>query len=138
MSILGPLEARSASQRNQAQAAARPARIRFRVTARGPGEHRMVGDDGLYFRAFLLEEPSVTFGMAIAEGHEAASGSAPFGSVCVLEWHINDRGLYTGADVAIIFESCDPGMEVNFSIVFEGYALRATAGVAEIRESIGL
>lgn len=133
--MLDALERRSSGQRNQAQASARPARVRLRVTVRGPGEHRFEGEDGLSFRAYFLEEPSMTFGMALAEGMEVPIGGAPIGGACVLEYHVNDRGLFHGADLAVVMESCRSDLEVNFSVVFEGYALRSSSGVSEMRES---
>lgn len=132
MSVLHALEQRAAGQRHQAQASARPARVRFKIRVRGPGEHRLEEDDSLYFRAFFLEEPSVTFGMAIAEESMASAGKTPIGNACVLEWDKNDRGLYMGAGVSLVLFECEPLLEVNFSVVFEGYALRSTAGVADI------
>lgn len=128
------IEVRAASQRAQAQAAARPARVRFFVDVSGAGEGEARFEDGnrLLFSTFMLEEPIFTWGVAIVGGQSLSRGNLPLCTVTVLRYESNDRNFYTGADIGIRVRSAAERLNLRFSLVFDGYALRHTSRVAEI------
>lgn len=126
------LERRAANQRNQAQASARPARVRFfaDVEGYGEGEVRFSGDNMLSFATYMLEEPLFTYGFRVLSNVRA--GELPIASASVLRYEINDREFYTGADIGIRVRSHAERISLRFSLIFDGYALRSTARVSDI------
>lgn len=128
------LERRASSQRQQAQASARPARIRFfaDVVGAGEGEARFEDDNKLMFSAFMLEEPLFTYGVALLD-QSVPEGDLPLVTACVLDYEINDRGFYTGASVGLRVRTGAERISLRFSLIFDGYALRSTARVSDIQ-----
>lgn len=135
----GALEQRASTQRNQAQAAARPARVRFflDVVGHGEGEARFEGDQQLHFATFMLEEPLFTFGFSIMGG-DMPIGTLPLASACVLRYHVNDRLFYTGADIGVRVRAGTDQVALRFSLIFDGYALRSAYRVADIPAEKGI
>jgi len=127
------LERRASSQRQQAQASARPARIRFfaDVVGAGEGEARFQDENRLMFSAFMLEEPLFTYGVALLN-QSLPDGDLPLVTACVLNYEINDRGFYTGADLGLRVRTGAERVSLRFSLIFDGYALRSTARVSDL------
>lgn len=121
------LEEISARGREQAEALARPARIRFFVDVQGTGETRLTGKAGIQFGAYMLEEPTFTWGVAAAAGREIAIGQLPLCTAVVLKYQTtSNEKFFTGADVGFAVESGDVGSRLKFSLTFEGVTLRAS------------
>lgn len=115
-----------ARSRELAQALPRPARVRLSVRTVGIGESRLVGRHGVSFGAFMLEEPTFTFGVQCLE--TLAKGELPLATAMVLGYRRNANGLYLGADMGFRIESSRFNIRLNFSLTFEGSTLRSTAG----------
>lgn len=142
-SIKHELGIQDSRRREVAQNLPRPARIRMTVATQGVGETRMLGKNGISFGAFLLEEPSFSFGVLLDQAHAPKNG-LPVATATVLRWHTNKQGLYIGADVGLtVFcpfisssgvtgttSPTDPTatMRLRFSLTFEANALRSTHG----------
>lgn len=117
--------------RNQQEAAARPARVRFFVNVTGSGEVRL---EGLNFGALLMEEPTFSWGLICVD--VVPPDGIPLATASVLTYQSNDNGIYTGADMGLRVES-DFNIRLKFSLTFEGSTLRSTAnsGMAVTSES---
>lgn len=123
-----------ASRRNQqAQGSPRPARARFTVLTQGVGETRRVGAHGLSFGLFMLEEPSFTWGVAAQQ--PVGSDNLPLCTATVLQYKVNDAGLYVGADVGFRVYSNDANIKLKFYLTFEASSLRATTGLSHMQSS---
>ena len=99
------LHEQQARQREQAQGVPRPARIRFAVQTVGVGESRLSGLAAINFGAYLLEEPTFTWGV-MALDH-----------------------LHPGADMGFKVESVKFNVRLKFTLTFEGTTLRTTARI---------
>lgn len=117
------LEDIAARDRSQSEGLARPARIRFFARVTGTGETRLEGRAGLDFGAFMLEEPTFTWGAAAQR--PLSQGGIPFCNAVVLRYH-QSQGFFSGADMGFVVESGDPTIVLNFSLTFEGITLRTT------------
>lgn len=106
-------------QREASQAQARPARIRFHVDATGVGESRTK----VSFATMILEEPTFSVGSVIRT--PVPKGGMPLVSCSVLDYKLDKRGLYIGAEVGMLIEGGTTGTKVTFTLTFEGVALRA-------------
>lgn len=118
------LENISARERERSEGLARPARIRFFVRVAGSGESRLEGRNGIFFGAYMLEEPTFTFGLASVG--ELPVGTLPLATACVLRYQRSGK-FYTGCDIGFQVESGHPGIVLNFSLTFEGTTLRTTS-----------
>ena len=130
MDIPRAIEIRSGRQREQREAVSRPARVRFAITSVGTGQGRLVGQDGLVFNAWMLEEPTFSFGVVAI--NPIAEGGLPQATATVLKWKqldeeaTNARGqVWLGADVGFRVESSQSDIEVIFTLTFEGYTMRS-------------
>jgi hypothetical protein len=124
--IHGEFATQAARAREQAQSVPRPARIRFSVKTTGTGESRMVGPKAINFLAFMLEEPTFTWGVQAAQ--TIAPGDLPLCTAIVLGYIKNGNGLYTGAELGFVVDSENPNVRLTFSLTFEGSTLRSTSG----------
>jgi hypothetical protein len=124
--IHGEFATQAARAREQAQSVPRPARIRFSVKTTGAGESRMVGPKAINFLAFMLEEPTFTWGVQAAQ--TIAPGDLPLCTAIVLRYIKNGNGLYTGAELGFVVDSENPNVRLKFSLTFEGSTLRSTSG----------
>jgi hypothetical protein len=125
------LLAQTGRQRERAQQIPRPARIRMTVRTTGLGESRMTGRQALDFGAFLLEEPSFSWGVIVQDS--LSTGQLPICNAMVLKWVRNEGGLYTGAEMGFVVQAGDSlvgvtNMRLQFSLTFEASTLRTTAG----------
>jgi hypothetical protein len=137
-SIHHELSALDARRREEAQHAPRPVRIRMTVSTQGVGETRLLGRNGLSFGAYLLEEPTFSYGLVLNQGSLPVN-AAPIATATVIKWIRTKNGLYTGADMALAVyvpfvdttDSTQPTaqMRLKFSLTFEATALRATTGL---------
>lgn len=112
-------------QREAAQAAPRPARVRFTIRTAGVGETRMLGGAALKFGAMLMEEPSFSFGLVAAE--PLAGGQLPLATATVLRYLVTPSGLYYGAEIGFKVESSKYDIRLKYSLTFEAVTLRSTA-----------
>lgn len=129
MSGFGELELRSARQREQSQAVARPARVRYSVRVQGVGETRLTGRSAINFGSFMIEEPTFTSG--VISRTELENGEIPLATAIVLDWKRNDQGMYVGAEMGFQVDSGNPNIVLVFSLTFEGVALRTTAPITD-------
>jgi hypothetical protein len=123
--VYGGLDYIAGRNRNQQEAVARPARVRFIIEVRGSGqgETRLAG---LNFGAFILEEPTFSWGIMALD--PLPVGSVPLATACILAWRSTDTGIYSGADVGFTMDSSDTTTRrYKFSLTFEGSTLRSTA-----------
>jgi hypothetical protein len=130
MDISRAIEIRSGRQREQGQAVARPARVRFSIVSNGTGQARLVGNEALSFNAWILEEPSFTFG--VIANNPIDENALPQATATVLGWRMLDptptsaRGsVWLGAELGFRVESSQPDISVRFSLTFEGYVMRS-------------
>jgi len=119
----GALERVASRDRENAEAQARPARVRFFARTRGVGETRLEGKRGITFGAIMLEEPSFSFGV-INEGNMAAQ-AAPLATATVLRWKRQGQ-FWVGADLVFVVDGRRPDIRLKFSMTFEGITLRTT------------
>ena len=117
------LEGIAARDSETREAQARPARVRFFVKTRGTGDIRMTGGKALYFGAFMLEEPSFSYGV-IVEGN-LGLGAAPLATAMVLKWKRQGK-FWMGAEMAFAVDTPDMNTRLKFSLTFEGSTLRTT------------
>lgn len=116
----GNLGARqTARQREQAQSAPRPSRVRMNILVKGTGETRLK----VAFNAYMMDEPTVSFG-CIAKV-PLKFGELPLATVTVVAWDKTQQGLYQGALVGFRIESNNFNIQMNVSLTFEGSALRS-------------
>lgn len=118
------LENIAAREREQSEALARPARVRFFVRVAGSGESRLEGRNGIFFGAYMMEEPTFTFGCASIG--EIPHGMLPLATAVVLRYTRSGK-FFTGADMGFQVESGHPNLVLNFSLTFEGVTLRTTS-----------
>lgn len=122
------LENIAARVREQSESVARPARIRFFADVFGSGETRLTGRAGIQFGAYMMEEPTFTWGVTSATINPIPVGQLPVCSAIVLGYQTTSEGkFFTGADIGFVVESGDPTMRLKFSLTFEGVTLRTTA-----------
>lgn len=112
--------------REQTQHVPKPAHIRFSVRTTGVGETRLVGRQGINFGAYLLDEPTFTWGV-VAAGR-LAPGELPFATAMVLKWIKNSGGFWVGADLGFVVQSEKDKIQLVFTLIFEASTLRSTAG----------
>lgn len=117
----------NARQREAAQAAPRPARVRFIVRTVGVGESRLIGSTALNFNAYMLEEPTFSWGVVAVD--PLPVGMLPFCTATVLTYRTSSTGLYTGAELGFKIESLKTDIHLKFDLTFEGSTLRSTSGV---------
>ena len=129
LSGFGELERRSARQREQSQAVARPARVRYSVRVQGIGETRLTGRAAINFGCYMIEEPTFTSGVVARD--ELEPGEIPLATAIVLDWKTNDADLYVGAEMGFQVDSGNPDIVLMFSLTFEGVALRTTAPITD-------
>lgn len=125
-SIHHHLNRQAARQRETNQAVPRPARVRFSVKTSGIGESRLVGKKAISFGAYMLDEPTFSFG--VVAGGPLKVGELPLATATVLNWQRTASGLYAGAEVAFKVESMLYTIRLKFSLTFEGSTLRTTDG----------
>jgi hypothetical protein len=130
---IGPLSqvhhefsAQASRQRERDQHAPRPARVRFTVNTQGVGETRLVGRAALNFDAFLLEEPSFSWGVEALQ--TIGANELPLCTPIVLRYIKNGNGLYTGAEMGFRVHCDNPKVRLKFTLIFEAATLRSTAG----------
>jgi hypothetical protein len=116
----------TARQRELAQHAPRPSRVRFTVRTSGTGETRLLGGAALTFGALLIEEPSFSWG-AIA-GEPLRAGQLPLCTAIVLNYLVTPGGQYYGAQMGFKVESAKFDIRMKYSLTFEATTLRSTAG----------
>lgn len=104
----------------------RPARVRFSVKTSGIGESRLTNSKAIDFGAFLLDEPTFSFGIVTLD--TLAVGELPLCTATVLRWKQTAAGLYAGAEVGFKVESMKYNIRLKFSLTFEGSTLRTTVG----------
>lgn len=122
------LEDIAARSREQSESLARPARIRFFVDVLGAGETRLTGRAALQFGAFMMEEPTLTWGVANGARNIIPAGQIPYCSAVVLGYQTTADGkFFSGAEMGFLVESGDPNIRLKFSLTFEGVTLRTTA-----------
>lgn len=119
-------QAQAARAREQAQNLPRPARIRFNVTTVGIGESRLTGKSAITFGAWMLEEPTFSWGVQSLD--KLALGELPLCTACVLGYVRATNGLYIGVNLGLRVESGRFNVRLKFSVTFEGSTLRSTAG----------
>lgn len=127
--IYQPLERQTSAQRNLAQAVPRAARVRMFVRVVGAGESQLTGDQAVYFHTAMLEEPTVSHGIALEE--VPTLGDFPRCWAGVISYIKNDLNLYVGAELGFRIECSNTNIAVRFSLTFEGHALRSTAGIGQ-------
>lgn len=115
----------TARQREQAQHAPRPARVRFTIRTSGTGETRLLGGAALKFGAQLIEEPSFSWG-AVA-GEPLGPGQLPLCTAIVLNYLVTPNGMYYGAQMGFKVESAKYDIRMKYSLTFEATTLRSTA-----------
>lgn len=120
------LNRQAARQRESNQAVPRPARVRFAVKTAGTGESRMIGKKGIAFGAYMIDEPTFSFGV-VALG-PLKVGELPLATATVLHWQRTPAGLYSGADIGFKVESMLYTVRLKFTLTFEGATLRTTGG----------
>ena len=126
-SIAKHLATQGNRQRERAQASARPARTRFTVATVGVGEHRLVGSTALDFGAFMLEEPTFSYGLIAAE--PLGLGLLPLGTATVLTFLKNTQGnMWTGAEIGFYVQCSKPDVRLRWSLTFEASSMRSTFG----------
>lgn len=120
------MQRQAAKQREQSQHQPRPSRVRFSVRTSGVGESRLQGTRSLDFGAFMLDEPSFSFGVVAVT--PLGPGQLPQATAVVLRFIKNGNGLYTGADVAFKIACTKSDVRLKFSLTFEGTTIRSTVG----------
>ena len=103
----------------QAQAVARPARMRFHVDVSGSGEAR----SKIGFGTKVLEEPTFVSG-CVARG-KLPVGFSPIVSTMVIKYLTDNRKMFVGAEMAFRVDGGPPNGKYTFNLIFEGVALRA-------------
>lgn len=124
--MMNHLARQAARKREVAEAIPRPARVRFAVKTTGIGETRMTGKQAIQFNANMIEEPTFSYGVVALS--QLKVGELPLATATVLKWVLNDRGLYTGAEVGFRVESLLYTVVLKFTLTFEGSTLRTTHG----------
>lgn len=127
LDLFGISQGVTAKQRELAQGQPRQARLRYIIKVTGVGETRLTGGKALDFGCFMLEEPTLSYGV-IAIG-KLDDGSLPIATACVTRWKVNDMGLFTGAEVGFRVESATYNVRLKFSLTFEAMAMRTTSGL---------
>jgi hypothetical protein len=120
------LAAQAGRRRERDQQVPRPARVRLTVMTSGVGETRLVGRKALAFDAFLLEEPSFSWGVEAL--HTLGANELPLCTPVVLRYIQNGNGIYTGAEMGLRVHCDNPTVRLKFTLIFESNTLRSTAG----------
>lgn len=113
------LDSMVAAQREHSQAQARPARIRMHVDVTGNGETRTE----LNFGTMMLEEPTFSWGSVLRS--KTPKGFMPLTSAAVIEYLVDDRNFVIGAEMGFVIEGGLEAVRLQFTLTFEGIALRA-------------
>lgn len=116
----------AARNRERAENLPRPARVRFNVNTVGIGESRLVGKSAVSFAAWMLEEPTFSWGVQTLDSLNP--GELPLCTAIVLSYVRAKNGLYLGANLGFRVESGRFNVRLKFSLTFEGSTLRTTAG----------
>lgn len=119
----------SARAREQQQSAPRPARARFTVKTSGVGDTRLEGRKAIDFGAYMLEEPSFSWGVEAL--HPLGVNELPLCTAIVLKYIKNSNGLYTGAEMGFRVDCDNSKVRLQFSLTFEASTLRSTTGGGE-------
>lgn len=120
------LQAHASKSGKVLDSAPRPSRVRFIVDVQGVGESRLTGDKALSFGAIMLDEPSFSFGVIAAS--PIPFGGMPTATAIVLDYIQNEQGSYVGAEIGFNVDSLQTNIHLQFSLTFEGIALRSTVG----------
>lgn len=120
------LNRQAARSREQGQAVPRPARVRFAVRTTGIGESRLTGKKAIDFGAYMLDEPTFSFGVVALSSLKL--GELPLATATVLHWKQNPQGLYYGAELGLKVECLLYHVRLKFTLTFEGSTLRTTSG----------
>lgn len=119
---------RSAQSRDRTDSGAqpRPARVRFAISTSGIGESRLVGANAITFGAYMVEEPTFSYGCVAIDS--LTTGQLPLATATVLNWQKTAQGLYAGAEVGFKVESNLYTIRLKFTLTFEGATMRTTVG----------
>jgi hypothetical protein len=120
------LSRQSARVRENDQSIPRPARVRFSVKTQGVGESRLIGKQAIDFGAYMLDEPTMSFGVVTLD--PLAVGDFPFATAIVLNWKTTETGLYAGAEMGFKVESMKYNIRLKFNLTFEASTMRVTIG----------
>lgn len=120
------LNRQAARARETNQAVPRPARVRFAVKTSGIGESRMTGKKAIPFGAYMIDEPTFSFGVVAITPLKV--GELPLATATVLNWQKTAAGLYSGAEVGFKVESMLYTVRLKFTLTFEGSTMRTTTG----------
>jgi hypothetical protein len=120
------LNRQAARAREQGQAVPRPARVRFAVKTSGVGESRLVGKSAISFGAYMLDEPTFSYGVVALDPIKV--GELPLCTATVLNWQRTAAGLFAGAELGFKVESMLYTVRLKFTLTFEGSTLRTTNG----------
>lgn len=124
--IASHLDRRAGRVREGDQASPRPARVRFNVRTQGVGESRLVGAKSIDFGAYMLDEPTFSFGAVSLDNLQL--GELPLATATVLRWKQTAAGLWAGAEVGFRVESLRYNIRLVFNLTFEGSTMRSTVG----------
>jgi len=120
------LNRQAARARETNQAVPRPARVRFTVKTSGIGESRLTGKQAIAFGAYMIDEPTFSFGVVTITPLKV--GELPLATATVLNWQRTAAGLWSGAEVGFKVESMLYTIRLKFTLTFEGSTMRTTAG----------
>lgn len=126
MELVQHLQRQAGRARQDDQAAPRPARVRFSVKTQGIGESRLVNKQAIDFGAYMLDEPTFSFGVVALDSLQV--GELPLAAATVLRWKLTSGGLWAGAEVGFRVESIKYNIRLVFSLTFEGSTMRSTIG----------
>lgn len=126
-SVHADLSAKAGRQREQAEHQPRPSRVRITVDVAGIGETRLAGQKSVDFGAYLLDEPSFTWGVQTVSPVQL--GQLPMCTAMVTRYVQNASGLYIGADMAFRVDSALSNIRLKFSLTFEASTVRSTSGL---------
>lgn len=120
------LAVQAARRRSTEQNAPRPARVRFSVNTVGVGESRLEGNKAVSFEAYLLDEPTFSFGVTTLD--RLSPGEMPMCTAVVLKYRRTSTGFYTAAEMGFVVDSAKDNIRLRFSLTWEATTLRSTAG----------
>lgn len=125
--ILDSVQYLNSRQRELAQSASRPTRVRYVISTRGTGETRM--DEPIKFPTFIIGDPTFTYG--VVADQPIKRGEIPLATAIVLGWEQNDRGMYVGAFVGFVVDCIRETMRLKWTLTFEGFGLRTTSPITD-------
>lgn len=126
MELIQHLQRQAGRARQDDQAAPRPARVRFSVKTQGIGESRLVNKQAIDFGAYMLDEPTFSYGVVALDPLQV--GELPLATATVLRWKLTSGGLWAGAEVGFRVESMRYTIRLMFNLTFEGSTMRSTLG----------